>query len=674
MAAQSLAGWRQRVVDNAAYDLDVMVLDAVGVLDAYGIEAAHWVGFSMGGMIAQLAAATQPARVRSLTSLMSGTNCGDLPAASWSLMARLMLRPSRRAGHAARVRDLVRKMAALQGGTYKTPKPVLRRLAQDLIARGGNPDAGAHHYAAILATGGFRRRLAKVVAPTLIVHGTDDKLIHPDAGRRSAEAIEGARFRLVEGMGHELSVALLPRLSRWIVDHIQAAQARPRPIRLPQTQVGEPVHDVVIVGAGFSGIGLGIQLQRAGIDNFLLLEKAGEVGGTWRDNTYPGCACDVQSHLYSFSFQPKADWSRKFASWDEIGQYLRDCVDTYCLKRHLQLGTALVGARYDERACLWHLTLQTRTGQRETTTRALTFAVGPLSQPRYPAIDGLDRFEGPAFHSARWDHTLDLAGKRVAVIGTGASAIQFIPQVAKSAGDVTVFQRTPAWILPKSDRTFTAAEKALFRHADWVRRGYRAGIYWLKEWGLRAFLNQDSRLRGWLRQRCLDHLHAEIADPGLRAKLTPTYEVGCKRILQSDDFYQALVKPHVHLVTDAITHVDANRVHTAAGSYAADVIIYGTGFVVDRPTAAVDVVGVGGQHLAAQWRADGFESYLGTTVTNFPNLFIMAGPNTGIGHTSLLVMIEAQASYIAQAVAHLRHGTARSLDVRTTCSGTSMTR
>jgi cation diffusion facilitator CzcD-associated flavoprotein CzcO len=422
----------------------------------------------------------------------------------------------------------------------------------------------------------------------------------------------------------------------------------------------ERTHAVVIVGTGFSGIGMAIALKKAGLHNFVILEKADRVGGTWRENTYPGCACDIRSHLYSYSFEPKADWSREFAPQREILGYIEHCVDKFGLRRHIRFGTEVTGAEYDDRSAAWQVTTA---GGGLVRGKALIAGLGPLHLPSIPEIAGLERFEGKAFHSAQWDHDYDLTGKRVAVIGTGASAIQFVPQIAKQTRQLTVFQRTPPWIMPRPDREFSAREKRLFQSLPVTRRAYRNMIYWLQESFVLGFehpriLKSAERIGHW-------HIAKQIPDdPELRAKLTPSYTLGCKRTLVSSDYYPAFTRPNVDLETAGIAEIREHSVLTADGrEVEVDAIIFGTGFHVTDALDNTHIVGRGGVKIQDAWR-EGMKAHLGTTVAGFPNLFFLVGPNTGLGHNSMIFMIEAQIRYIVGCLRLVAKTGAASIEVK----------
>lgn len=404
----------------------------------------------------------------------------------------------------------------------------------------------------------------------------------------------------------------------------------------------------VVIGTGFAGLGMAIQLRREGRDDFVVLEKALDVGGTWRDNSYPGCACDIQSHLYSFSFEQNPDWTRSFSYQPEIWDYLRRVTDSYDLRRHIRFGVEVTGARWDADENRWHVT--TSTGE-EVIARFLVSGIGGLHIPNTPKLPGIENFTGVTFHSARWDHDYDLAGKRVAVVGTGASAIQFIPRIAEEVAELTVFQRTPPWIMPKPDHPMPAWAKRLFHAVPGAQRLYRDLIYWLLEARAIGFNGRPGLLK--LAQKvALRHLHKAVADPALRRKLTPDYVLGCKRVLVANDYYPALTRSNVQVVTDGVAEVRASSIVDAAGvEHEVDAIIYGTGFHVTDAFDYLDITGVGGRDLAKDWRTNGIQTHYGITVAGYPNLFFLLGPNTALGHNSVVFMIESQIRYVAQAMA-----------------------
>ncbi len=415
-------------------------------------------------------------------------------------------------------------------------------------------------------------------------------------------------------------------------------------------------YGVVIVGAGFAGLGMAISLKRAGRDDFIILEKADEVGGTWRENTYPGCGCDIPSHLYSFSFAPKTDWSRAYAEQPEILAYLKDTAERFDLRRHVRFNTELADARFDEATDRW---VVTATDGSTVTGQALVLGVGPLNEPAYPDLPGLASFTGPAFHSFRWNHDVDLTGKRVVVIGTGASAVQLVPRIAPHVAALHVFQRTAPWLLPRPDHPFGPRARRIF-HTP-VRHAYRAALYWRNEVAAAGFTVSPKLMR-LAKAVSRRHLRAQVADPVLRAKLTPSYTIGCKRVLIASDYYPALTRPNVELVTEPIAEVGPEWIVTADGTRRdVDVIIFGTGFQVVDKLAGLPVTGPGGVTLADTWR-DGVEAYLGMTVAGFPNLFILLGPNTVLGHNSVVFMIEAQLRYVMRCLDRLRRARRLTVD------------
>ncbi len=417
---------------------------------------------------------------------------------------------------------------------------------------------------------------------------------------------------------------------------------------------------VVIVGSGFAGLGMAIRLKQAGIDDFVVLEQAGEVGGTWRDNHYPGAACDVQSHLYSFSFEPWPEWTRDFAQQKEILTYLRHCADKYGVRPHIRFNTRVTGARFDERTGLWEV--ETGDGKR-LRARVLVPGCGPLSRPSLPDIPGLASFQGKMFHSARWDDEYPLEGKKVGVVGTGASAIQIVPAIAARVKQLSVFQRTPPWIMPKPDGVIPSWKRAVFRRVPMAQTAARRGIYWRRELLAVGFVVQPRIMRALSRLARLN-LRRNVRDPALRAKLTPTYTMGCKRILPTNDYLPALQRPNVELVTDGIAEVRAHSIVTKDGTERPlDALVLATGFEAAEAVAPFDVHGRKGQSLDTVWR-DGAEAYLGTTVAGFPNLFLLIGPNTGLGHNSMVFMIESQIAYVLDAVKRMRARDLRLVDVR----------
>lgn len=397
---------------------------------------------------------------------------------------------------------------------------------------------------------------------------------------------------------------------------------------------------LLVVGAGFSGIGLAIRLRQQGIADFAILERAPALGGTWRDNSYPGCACDVQSTLYSFSFAPNPGWSRTYSPQREIWDYLQDVAQRYDVMRHMAFGEEVASAAWDDAAQRW--TVHTTTG----TWRAamLVLANGPLSDPVLPDIEGLGDFAGRVFHSSQWDHAYALHGKRIAVIGTGASAIQFVPRIQPVVARLDLYQRTPPWIMPRHDRAVPAWRRALYRTLPIAQRLERRALYVQREALFVPF--RHPRVARVVQGIARRHLHAQVRDPGLRTKLTPSFTIGCKRILLSDDYYPALAQPNVDVITQRIARITRDGVETADGrARPVDALILSTGFRATDPPLAAVVSGREGKTLADVWQGSP-TAYMGTTVAGFPNLFLLLGPNTGLGHSSVMLMAEAQFEHI----------------------------
>jgi cation diffusion facilitator CzcD-associated flavoprotein CzcO len=418
--------------------------------------------------------------------------------------------------------------------------------------------------------------------------------------------------------------------------------------------------EVLIIGAGFAGLCMAIRLKQAGIESFTLLERAQDIGGTWRDNLYPGCACDVQSHLYSYSFAPNARWSRMFAGQAEILEYLRRCADRYGIRSHIRFGQNVTCARFDEARGLW--TVETGSGS-VYRARAVVSGMGALSNPARPNIEGMTRFEGEQFHSAAWKHDYDLVGKRVAVIGSGASAIQFVPQIAPKVARLDLYQRTAPWILPKPDRAIGKAERALYQAFPLAQRLMRWAVYWQLEARVVAFTVDPSLMRP-VAKHARRFIRRSIQDPELRAKLTPSYTVGCKRVLISNDYYAAVARPNVNVITDGIRELRARSVVDQTGrEREVDAVVYATGFQVQNLMPAGTFFGRSGRDLADVWR-EGPVAYKGTAVTGFPNLFFLLGPNTGLGHSSVIYMIESQVAYVIAALRQMRKNGWLTLDVK----------
>jgi cation diffusion facilitator CzcD-associated flavoprotein CzcO len=408
--------------------------------------------------------------------------------------------------------------------------------------------------------------------------------------------------------------------------------------------------DVLIIGTGFAGLGMAIRLEQSGLSDFLILERAGDVGGTWRDNRYPGAACDVESHFYSFSFEPNPNWSHMFARQGEIFSYIQGVVEKHQLRPRIRFDATVAKARYDEATARWDV--ETADG-RKFSARVLVAGCGGLSRPVVPDIAGLDAFEGVKFHSARWNGDYAFEGKRVGVIGTGASSIQIVPELAKRAEKLFVFQRTPPWVMPRPDREITEREKSVFRRAPALQALRRSAIFWRRELYALGMI-ADPRIMKLGEKLALQNMHRSIKDPELRMRLTPRYVMGCKRILLSNDYYPALARPNVELVTDPIDRVTAHGVLGASGTERGlDALVLATGFEAADQLAPFEIRGRGGKNLDDAWR-EGFEAYRGTTIAGFPNFFMIVGPNTGLGHGSMIYMIEAQIQYILQGILKMR--------------------
>jgi len=418
-----------------------------------------------------------------------------------------------------------------------------------------------------------------------------------------------------------------------------------QPAPSPGTAAGVREVRVAIIGSGFSGLGMAITLRRRGETDFVVLERGDDVGGTWRDNHYPGAACDVQSNLYSFSFAPNPDWPRSYSEQPEIQAYLRSTADRWGVRPHCVFDADVTGARWVEADRRWHVT----TTAGEFRAQLLVSAAGALADPTYPDIPGLDSFAGTVMHSARWDDTHDLAGEDIAVIGTGASAIQIVPAIQPAVGSLTVYQRTPPWIVPRTDHPVKPAVQRLYRWFPPLQRAIRAVLYLFREFlvvGLaknRRFLRPAAKL-------ARTHLHRQVRDPQLRAALTPDYTIGCKRILISNDYYPALAAPGSELVTAGIREVRPHSIVSLDGvERPTDTIVLATGFhVTDLPIAG-KICGRGGRSLAEAW-AHGMDTNRSTTVAGFPSLFLLVGPNVGVGHTSMVYMIESQLAYVEDAL------------------------
>ncbi|MRH91141.1 SidA/IucD/PvdA family monooxygenase [Nocardia sp. SYP-A9097] len=417
---------------------------------------------------------------------------------------------------------------------------------------------------------------------------------------------------------------------------------------------------IIIVGSGFSGLGLAIRLSQQGRQDYLVLERGNDVGGTWRDNTYPGAACDVPSQLYSYSFALNPDWSRSFSKQPEIQRYIQSVAAEYDVRDKHIFDCDMTGAQWNGETARWEI----QTSQGEFTADILVSAVGALCEPNLPDIKGINNFRGEIFHSARWNHDSDLTGKRVAVIGTGASAIQIVPSIAKQVAHLDVYQRTAPWLLPRADRPYLLPEKLAFKHIPGLQALSRAAIYAARETqvvGLAKFPPAMKLLETVARAK----LRIEVKDPELRAKVTPNFRIGCKRMLISNEYYPALGRDNVDLVTEGIQEIRGNSVVTKDGvEREVDAIIVATGFHVTDSPAYDTISGRDGRTLSEVFDAIGQQGYKGSAINNYPNMFFMLGPNVGLGHTSMVYMIESQINYIADAVATIDLLRLRTIEVR----------
>lgn len=405
---------------------------------------------------------------------------------------------------------------------------------------------------------------------------------------------------------------------------------------------------VAVIGSGFGGLGAAVRLRREGITDFVVLERADSVGGTWRDNSYPGCACDVPSHLYSFSFAPNPDWPRTFSGQEHIRAYLEHVTDVFHLRPHIRFGAEVKRMTWDPERLRWDI----ETASGALSADVVVSATGPLSDPKMPDVPGLDSFPGKVFHSARWDHDYDLRGKRVAMVGTGASAIQIVPSIQPEVAKLTLFQRTPPWVMPRIDRAISGAERLLHRSLPFTAQ-LRRGLLWgIRELQVQAFTKHPDEL-GFVEQLARRNMARAIKDPALRAKLTPDYRIGCKRILLSSVYYPALAKANVDVVAGGLDEIRGSTLVAADGSEAeVDAIIFGTGFHVTDMPIAERVVGAQGATLAEEWKG-GMQALRGASAAGFPNWMTIIGPNTGLGNSSMILMIESQLNYMADFVRQL---------------------
>lgn len=417
---------------------------------------------------------------------------------------------------------------------------------------------------------------------------------------------------------------------------------------------------IAIVGSGFSGLSMAHRLVKSGRTDFAIFEKANDVGGTWRDNTYPGIACDVPSNLYSFSFALNPNWSKSYSPGGEINDYIRATAKKFGLLKYVRFNNAVEHAEWDDAAQLWRLS----TEGGDVTADFVIGAMGPLSEPQIPELPGIEKFKGRTFHSQQWDHGYDLNGKRVAVVGTGASAIQFVPQIQEQVAELHLYQRTAPWVMPRSERKLTKFEHRLYRYLPFTQRIVRAAVYSMLELRVIGFVKQQ-RIMRLIQPIAKAQIHRQIKDPELRKKVTPDYTIGCKRVLMANNYYPALEKPNVEVITEGVTEVRENSIVAADGSEREiDAIIWGTGFYVTSNPGWDEIVGRDGRSLTETWAPTGMESLLGTLIPNFPNLFMIVGPNTGLGHSSMVYMIESNVDYIEKALDYAEGVGAGSIEVR----------
>ena len=420
------------------------------------------------------------------------------------------------------------------------------------------------------------------------------------------------------------------------------------------------VVDVLVVGAGFSGLGAAITLAQEGFEDLVVLERGSDVGGTWRDNSYPGAACDVPSHLYSYSFALNPDWSRAFSPHGEIYDYIRKVAHDAGVREKIRFGVDVTSVDHDESRGRWTV----RTSEGEYDARVVVLGVGALCEPKLPEIDGIEDFAGPVFHTARWDHSVPLADQRVAVIGTGASAIQVVPSIAPTVAHLDVYQRTAPWVLPRMDRPYPRFERSLYRKVPGLQRAMRALQYVSREFQVVGLTRTRAALAP-IKALGRAQLAIQVRDRALRARLTPNFEIGCKRILLSNTWYPALTRENVDVITEPIARVTDGGIVTGDGvEHPADVLVVATGFHVTDSPFFERVRGTDGRTLADKWRSEGMEAYKGTTVAGYPNLFVMVGPATGLGHSSMIYMIESQLNYVVDALRTMRDRDLQTVEVR----------
>jgi len=401
--------------------------------------------------------------------------------------------------------------------------------------------------------------------------------------------------------------------------------------------------DILIIGTGFSGMGMAMKLRESGRTDFIVIEKADDVGGTWRDNTYPGAECDIQSHMYSFSYELNPTWSREYSAQPEIWAYMQDVAKRHDLYSVIHFGTEVTGAEWDEQRLRWTVS----TSKETYDARVVVSGIGGLHIPNVPDLPGAESFAGPRFHSAQWDHDVDLAGKRVAVIGTGASAIQFIPQIAPIVGQLDVYQRTAPWVIPKMNHDIGGKKAAFLQKVPGGTRLYRNLLYWFNESTQLGFTGPLQRISALVEKRVAAYIRKTVKDPETAEKLIPDYRLGCKRVLKTDNYIGVYNRDNVELITDGITQIKPDGIQAQDGAFReADVIIYGTGFHVTDAFEWVHVTGEGGRDLSETFKQHGIETYLGIAVAHFPNFFFLLGPNTALGHNSVVFMIEQQTKWI----------------------------
>jgi cation diffusion facilitator CzcD-associated flavoprotein CzcO len=417
--------------------------------------------------------------------------------------------------------------------------------------------------------------------------------------------------------------------------------------------------EVIIVGTGYAGLCLAIRLKEKGMNNFVILEREKELGGTWYINNYPGAACDVESHLYSFSFEPY-DWSGTFAGQKELNEYIKHCAKKYKIEEHIKLNTEVSQAIYNDSECMWEI----RTNNDEKLKgQFLYLCTGLLNDPLFPDIKGLESFEGMTMHSSVWKHDFDFKNKNVAVIGSGASAIQFVPEIAPLVNNLYLFQRTPNWILPKPDRPFKSWEKKLLSSLPFIRRMYRELLYWEKETRIYGFVKYPFLLKIYSKAS-IKFMRKYVKDPELEKAMTPNYTMGCKRILLSNNWFEAVVRKNVKVITDGIDKITSQGiVPKNREELKIDAIIYATGFKASELLSRIHIVGSKGKNLNEIWKQNGVQAYKGTTVAGFPNMFILHGPNTSIGHTSAIHLLESQAQYTIDAFNYMKKNKIKSAEL-----------